>query len=103
MRILGTIDSLNRAVNAAEAARASLPAAKRAQVDGALADMVQLDSHRSSESDLAHESKMRDALAFLLGSLDLANQAPTPAEYAVYNELRAQTAAEIARLRAAMR
>jgi photosystem II stability/assembly factor-like uncharacterized protein len=103
MRILGTLDSLNRAVNSAEAARTSLPAGKRAQVDAALADMVQLDSHRSSESDLAHESKMRDALAFLLGSLDLAYQAPTPAEYATYDELRAQAAVEIARLRAAMR
>jgi photosystem II stability/assembly factor-like uncharacterized protein len=103
MRILRTLDSLNRAVNSAEAARARLPAAKRAQVDAALADMVQLNPNRSSESDLAHESKMRDALAFLLGSLDLAYQAPTPAEYATYDELRAQAVTEIARLQAAMR
>jgi photosystem II stability/assembly factor-like uncharacterized protein len=97
-----TLDELNRAVNAAEAARASLPAAKRAQVDAALADMVQLNVH-SSEGDLSHESKMRDHLAFLLGSLDLAYQAPTPAEYAIYDELRAQADAEIGRLRAAMK
>ena len=63
--------------------------------------MVQLNSH-SSESDLLHESKMRDNLAFLAGSLDLAYQKPTPAEYAIYNELRAQAEAQIARLKAAM-
>lgn len=101
MRIRNTLDALNRAANAAQAARLSLPAAKRAQVDAALADMVQLNVH-SSEGDLLHESKMRDHLAFLLGSLDLAYQAPTPAEYTIYDNLRAQAAAEIARLRAAM-
>jgi len=100
MRIRNTLDAFNRAVNSAEAARASLPAAKRAAVDAALADMVQLNPNRSSESDLAHESKMRDALAFLMGSIDLAYQAPTAAEYATYNELRAQAMAQIARLRA---
>ncbi|HET9392566.1 MAG TPA: YCF48-related protein [Candidatus Rubrimentiphilum sp.] len=100
-QIIGTLDAFNRAVNAAEAARASLPAARRAQVDAALAEMVQFNTH-SSEGDLAHESKMRDHLAFLLGSLDLAYQAPTPAEYAIYNELRAQAAAQITRLREAM-
>jgi photosystem II stability/assembly factor-like uncharacterized protein len=103
MRIRDTLDALNRAVNAGEATRASLPAAKRAAVDAALADMVQLNPNHSSESDLAHESKMRDALAFLMGSIDLAYQAPTPAEYATYDELRAQAMAQIARLQAAMR
>ncbi len=102
LRIRGTLDVLNRAANAAEAARLSLPAGKRAKLDAALADLVQLNSH-SSESDLLHESKMRDNLAFLLNSLDLAYQAPTPAEYATYEELRAQAAAQIARLREAMK
>jgi len=101
MRIRNTLDSLNRAVNAALAARLRLPADKRAQLDAALADMVQLNVH-SSEGDLLHESKMRDHLAFLMNSLDLAYQAPTSAEYAIYDELRAGAAAEIARLRAAM-
>lgn len=101
MRIRGTLDSLNRAVNAGLAARLRLSPAKRVQLDAALADMVQLNVH-SSEGDLLHESKMRDHLAFLMNSLDLAYQAPTPAEYAIYDELRAQAAAEIARLRSAI-
>jgi hypothetical protein len=46
---------------------------------------------------------MRDHLAFLMNSLDLAYQAPTPVEYAIYDELRAQAAVEIARLRSAMK
>ena len=100
-QILATLDSLNRAVNAALAARAGYSPAKRAAVDAALAGMVQLNVH-SSEGDLSHESKMRDHLAFLLGSLDLAYQKPTPAEYAIYNELHAQAMAQIARLRKAM-
>jgi photosystem II stability/assembly factor-like uncharacterized protein len=101
MRIHNTLDALNRAVNAGEAARLRLSGDKRAQLDAALGDLVQLNT-RSSEGDLLHESKMRDHLAFLMNSLDLAYQAPTPAEYAIYDELRAQAAAEIARLRAAM-
>ncbi len=98
-KIGGTIDTLDREVNAALDARSCLSAAQRAQVDAVLDDLVQLDV-RSSEGDLLHESKIREQLAYLMNSLDLAYQAPTQAEYATYDELKAAADAGIARLKA---
>jgi len=102
MRIHDTLDQLNRTVNAALAARSRLTGAKRAQIDEQIAQLVQLNVS-SSEGDLLHESKLRDHLAFLMNSLDLAYQAPTPAEYATYDELRAAAVRGVARLRSLMR
>ena len=97
-RISATLDTLNSTVNAALAQRATLSAAKRAQVDSAIDDAVQFKV-LSSEGDLLHELRVRDHLAFLMNSLDLAYQAPTPAEYATYNDLRAEAGTVIDRLK----
>jgi len=97
-RISTTLDTLNSAVNSALAHRGTLSAAKRAQVDSVIDDLVQFKV-LSSEGDLLHELHTRDHLAFLMNSLDLAYQAPTPAEYATYNDLRAEADAALNRLR----
>ncbi|MFN2450115.1 MAG: WD40/YVTN/BNR-like repeat-containing protein [Candidatus Baltobacteraceae bacterium] len=102
MRIHNTLDRLNRTVNAALAARSRVAPEKRAQLQAAIDEAVQLDVH-SSEGDLLHESKLRDHLAFLMNSLDMAYQAPTPAEEATFNDLNAEATATIARLNALMR
>ncbi len=102
MRIHGTLDDLNRAIDAAIARRDRLSPAKREQLDGVLAQVVQLKI-RSSEGDLMHETKLRDYLAFLMNELDMAYQAPTAAEYATYTQLQAQTNAALTHLNAAMR
>ena len=88
-QILDTIDRLDRAIAAAMTARGKLPPEKRAQVDSEIASLVQLDIH-SSEADVLHETKIREQLAFLMNSLEGAFTRPTPAEYAAYQELKAQ-------------
>ncbi|MDQ6825305.1 MAG: hypothetical protein M3007_07570, partial [Candidatus Eremiobacteraeota bacterium] len=90
-RIRNTLDDLNRSINAAMTARSRLPRDKRAQLDRALGDVVQMNIH-SSEGDVLHETKLRDYLAFLMSELDLAYDKPTTAEYAAYEELRAEAA-----------
>ncbi len=97
-RIHATLDSLNRAVNAALAARNHESPAQRAQTDRVLADVVQMNIH-SSEGDVKHEVRLRDYLAFLMNELDTAYQAPTAAEYATYDDLRAKAATAIEQLR----
>lgn len=101
MRIHGTLDRLNRTLNAALAARTHLSGAKRAALDDEIAQLVQLHVS-SSEGDLLHESKLRDHLAFLMNSLDIAYQAPTAAEYATESELEASANAGVAKLNALM-
>ena len=96
-QVSGTLDSLNKAVNAAMAARSRLSPAKRAQVDQVLNSVVQFDIH-SDEGDLLHETRLRDYLAFLLNSLDNAFQAPTAAEEATYTDLKGQADAAISQL-----
>ncbi|HET7813530.1 MAG TPA: hypothetical protein VFL13_04085, partial [Candidatus Baltobacteraceae bacterium] len=102
MRLHGTLDRLNRTLNAALAARSRLTGEKRAALDEEIASLVQLNV-RSSEGDLLHESKLRDHLAFLMNSLDIAYQAPTAAEYATASELEAAADAGIGKLNALMR
>ncbi|HTZ54157.1 MAG TPA: hypothetical protein VMB20_03775 [Candidatus Acidoferrum sp.] len=96
-QVSGTLDALNKAVNAAMAARSRLSPAKRAQVDQIVNSVVQFDIH-SDEGDLLHETRLRDYLAFLLNSLDNAFQAPTAAEQATYADLKNQADAAIAQL-----
>ena len=86
-----TLDGLNRAINAAMAARLRLPVAKRSELDRALDEAVQMNIH-SSEGDVLHEVKLRDHLAFLMNELDIAYDAPTAAERATYDDLRAEAA-----------
>ena len=99
MQILGSIDRLDRAIAAAMNARAKLPPAQRTQADAAIAELVSLDVH-SSEADVLHPSKIREQLAFLMGSLENAYQRPTAAEYATYRDLSALAIAGEDRLRA---
>jgi hypothetical protein len=54
----------------------------------------------SSEADVLHESRIREQLGFLLGSLEGAYQRPTAAEYATYRDLDLLASAGEARLRA---
>jgi photosystem II stability/assembly factor-like uncharacterized protein len=96
-QISETVDSLNKAVNAALAARSRLSPQKRAQVDQIVAGVVQFDIH-SDEGDLLHETKLRDHLVFLMNSLDGAFQAPTAAEQAAYNEMKGQADSAISQL-----
>ncbi|MBV9269987.1 MAG: hypothetical protein JO165_02770, partial [Candidatus Eremiobacteraeota bacterium] len=96
------LDTLNKTVIAARAAEAHMNAAKRAQVEAAIANMVQFKV-ASSEGDLLHPLAVRHYLAFLMNSLDLAYQAPTKAEYDTYNELKAEADAKIATLNSLIR
>jgi hypothetical protein len=41
----------------------------------------------SSEGQLFHEAKLRSHLAYLAADVDLAFERPTPAQYAVFEEL----------------
>jgi len=102
LRISDYLDSLDKTVNAALVARDRMPAAQRAQVDAILNDLVQFNI-RSSEGDLLHESRLHEQLAFLMNSLDLAYQAPTKAEYAAFDDLKALTDADLAKLQTAMK
>jgi photosystem II stability/assembly factor-like uncharacterized protein len=97
-RISDTLQTINTAVNAAVAERNRLSPTKRAQVDGVVDELVQFNVD-SSEGDLLHELRIRDHLAFLMNSLDLAYQAPTKAEYATYDDLRGEADAALNRLR----
>jgi photosystem II stability/assembly factor-like uncharacterized protein len=96
-RISNTLDTLNSAINSALAKRSRLTPAQRAQVDSVVNDVVQFKV-QSSEGDLLYETHLRDHLAFLMNSLDLAYQAPTPAEYAAYAELRNEADSALNRL-----
>ncbi|HEY7993878.1 MAG TPA: hypothetical protein VID24_06705 [Candidatus Eremiobacteraceae bacterium] len=102
MRISDYLDSLDKSVNAALAARDRMPAAQRAQVDAVLDDLVQFNI-RSSEGDLLYESRLHEQLAFLMNSLDNAYQAPTKAEYAAFDDLKALSDADLSKLQAAMK
>jgi photosystem II stability/assembly factor-like uncharacterized protein len=87
MRISSTLDMLNRTINDAMAARAKMPAQKRAQLDAVVGKLVQFKM-ASSEGDTLNELGLRDELAFLMNELDLAYQAPTTAESSTYDRLR---------------
>ena len=97
MRVHGTLDALNRAINTAFASRARLSAAKRAELDAALSHVVQMQIS-SSEGDLLHQTQLRDHLAFLMNELDTAYDAPTAAEASLYDELHGEAASAIAKL-----
>jgi hypothetical protein len=97
-QIGGTLDALDSTVNAARAKSAHLSPAKRAQVDSIVNSVVEL-RFRSSEADVVYPSQLRDDLAFLMNSLDLSYQAPTPAQQDAYTTLKAQADEAIAKLK----
>lgn len=114
LRIHHTLDELDRSINRAIAVRDRLEravvqkrsSAARAQaaigaLDGAIGDLVQLDI-QSSEGSLLHETKLRSHLAYLAADVDLAYAQPTPAQYAVFEQLRREARLGERRLEAAM-
>ncbi len=109
LRIHEDLDRLDRALNAAIAAREALvssparhgaPAAAAsllARLDRDIGDLVQLDIH-ASEGDLAHETKLRSHLAYLAADIDLSYTRPTPAQYGVYALLHREVVTGVRRL-----
>jgi len=97
MQVLGTMDRLDRSIAGAMSAGTKAPAAQRPQIDAAIASLVMLQMN-SSEEGLLHESKVREQLGYLLGSLEGAFARPTAAEYAAYKEMDAEASAGEERL-----
>ncbi|HET7814698.1 MAG TPA: hypothetical protein VFL13_10035, partial [Candidatus Baltobacteraceae bacterium] len=95
--IWNTLDEMDKAINAALARRAALSADKRAALDTEIDKLVNLKTH-SSEGPLSTGTRTRDHLAYLLSDTGYAYDAPTPAQYAVYDQLRAEALAGEARL-----
>ena len=95
--IRDTLDSLDRAVNAAFARRPHLSREKQAQMDRILRSVVEMRI-QSSEGDSLHQVQLRDYLGFLMNELDMAYQAPTAAEVTTFGELRSQASNAIAAL-----
>jgi photosystem II stability/assembly factor-like uncharacterized protein len=101
MNVHRTLDKLNTTIDAAIAAEYKLPAQRRAQLKGAVADLVGRDVH-ASEGDLLFETKLREHLGFLANELELAYERPTAAEYATFDELQGQAVTGEARLQSLM-
>ncbi|HLI97787.1 MAG TPA: hypothetical protein VKT72_17090 [Candidatus Baltobacteraceae bacterium] len=99
MQIRDSLNSLDTAIDDALAARAHASAAKRAQIDRAVGNLIQLKI-QSSEGDVMNEVRLRTYLGFLMNELDTAYQAPTQAEYATYDLLRSQTDSAVSQLHA---
>jgi photosystem II stability/assembly factor-like uncharacterized protein len=91
LKIHEDLDSLDKAINQALAARDKLQKSGAAKnvVDALTRDIdsvVQMAS-KSSEGDLLHPTKLRDHLAYLASDIDLSYDRPTAAHYAVFKEL----------------
>ncbi|HEX5206958.1 MAG TPA: hypothetical protein VFW10_04085 [Steroidobacteraceae bacterium] len=99
MQIHGALDTLDKTLDQAIAARQKLTAAVAhhrvaedkahdalAALDKAIGTYVQLDLH-ASEGPLLHETKLRSHLAYLAADIDLAYERPTAAEHQVFNDL----------------
>ncbi len=103
MQIRDTLDSMDRALDAAIAARDRMPeGARKTVLDAAINDLVNLQTH-SSEGPLSTGTPTRDHLAYLQSDVDYAYDRPTPAQYAVFAQLHREAVAGTARLRALMR
>ncbi|HTU70144.1 MAG TPA: hypothetical protein VMF11_07455 [Candidatus Baltobacteraceae bacterium] len=113
MKIRSALDTLDRTIDTAIATRERLRAAVAAhkvsaaraagalaQLDAAIDGVVQLDIH-SSEGTLLHEAKLRSYLAYLAAGVDLAYVKPTPAQYAVFDQLSGQATTGEAKLKSA--
>jgi photosystem II stability/assembly factor-like uncharacterized protein len=114
LRIHQTLDTLDRTINAALDARDVLNSAvashrvtqSQAQpalvaLDREIANLVQLEN-TSSEGTLLHETKLRSHLAYLGAEIDLAYDKPTPAEYAVFDQLNTEAQTGEQRLQTAI-
>ncbi|MBV9973218.1 MAG: hypothetical protein JO135_07775, partial [Candidatus Eremiobacteraeota bacterium] len=97
-QIVATIDSLDRSIAAAQAARSHLSPARRAEVDAEISKLVLLHGS-SSEYDVVYPDRLREQLGSLLNSLEVAYAKPTSAEIATYEDLKTEVAAGEARLK----
>lgn len=90
LKIHADLDSLNKKLNQAIALRDKLASSGQqssaAELDRIIGNLVQLQIH-SSEGTLLHEAKLRSYLAYLAADVDFAYARPTPAEYAVFQQL----------------
>jgi hypothetical protein len=94
MQIHRTLDQLNRTINRAIEARDRLKASRNpgaaatiAALDNAIANLVQLQI-QSDEGDVLFPLRLRRQLAYLASDVDLAYARPTPAQYAVFNQMQ---------------
>jgi photosystem II stability/assembly factor-like uncharacterized protein len=102
LQIHADLDSLDKSINHALAARDKLQKAvstnslTNAQVGSTLAglngdiDSVAQMAMKSSEGSLLHETKLRDHLAYLQADIDLSYDRPTAEQEAVFRELYQQ-------------
>jgi hypothetical protein len=103
LKIRALQDELDRTVNAAIAARAKVgTGAAAAQLDAAIAAVVDVVHPQADEGALLYESRLRDFIAYLNAEVDTGYVRPTVAEYAVFEKLSADAANAEARLRAAL-
>jgi hypothetical protein len=103
MQIRDTLDTMDRALNVAIAARDRMPnGARKAALDRAIDRLVNLQTH-SSEGPLSTGTRVRDHLAYLQSDVDYAYDVPTPAQYAVFAQLHREALNGMARLRQLMR
>ncbi|HVA33991.1 MAG TPA: hypothetical protein VNG31_07560 [Candidatus Baltobacteraceae bacterium] len=104
-KIHASLDTLDRTINQAMALSDELSKhgrkAAAAVINGEIAKLVQLHI-KSSEGSLLREAKLRSHLAYLAADVDLAYDKPTVAQYAVYDDLAAQTQDGVSKLQAAM-
>jgi photosystem II stability/assembly factor-like uncharacterized protein len=103
LKIHALQDELDRTVNAAVAARAKVagsPAA--AQLDAAIAGVVDLVHPQADEGSLLYESRLRNFIAYLNAEVDTGYVRPTAAEYQVFDKLSADAASAQEKLKAAM-
>ncbi len=104
LKIHALQDELDRTVNAAVAARAKVAAgsAAAAQLDTAIAAVVDLVHPQADEGSLLYESRLRNFIAYLNAEVDTGYVRPTAAEYQVFDKLSADAATAEANLKAAM-
>ncbi|MBV9718711.1 MAG: glycosyl hydrolase [Candidatus Eremiobacteraeota bacterium] len=104
LKIHALQDELDRAVNAAVAARARVGAtgAAAAQLDAAIGSVVDIVHPQADEGALLYESRLRNFIAYLNAEVDTGYVRPTAAEYAVFDRLSADAASAEARLKAAI-
>jgi photosystem II stability/assembly factor-like uncharacterized protein len=104
LKIHALQDRLDRAVNAAIAARAKVGAsgAVAAQLDAAIGTVIDIVHPQSDEGSLLYESRLRNFIAYLNAEVDTGYVRPTAAEYAVFDKLSADAAIAEARLKAAI-
>lgn len=105
LKIHADLNALDNDINRALAARDKLEsalsmhklsnaqaAASLAALNRDIASVAQMKM-KSSEGSLLHETRLRDYLAYLAADIDLSYARPTPAHYAVFNQLDQQARA----------